>query len=362
MTPEWKRAIKMKRKFAKQYAQSRTEENWELKRIWRNKATSYRRKAIKEYWKQKADDLKAKPSEFYKTFRPFLSDKKQPASEIHIKANRRIEKDQEKVANVLANYFSTMANDIGGAGVNSLTEDDLSSHPSLTDICNANKSNLKNFCFQPLSRKSVQLALEKLNVRKACGYDSISPRMLRLASSGIADSLTKLFNECIRKGEWPEAWKKGEWNPAHKKNDRLDERNYRPTTLLSTVDKVFESMMSTQVNNHFDSKLNPCISAYRKKHSCETTLLRLTEDWKLAADSEQFIGILSTDMSKAFDSLHPSLMINKLKAYGFSEESLSLMRSYFSNRQNRVKLNGVTSSWKDAVRGCPQGSSFGPLL
>ena len=122
--------------------------------------------SIKEYWKQKADDLKAKPSEFYKTFRPFLSDKKQPASEIHIKANRKIEKDQEKVANVLANYFSTMANDIGGAGVNSLTEDDLLSHPSLTNICNANRSNLKNFWFQPLSRNPVQLALEKLKCQK----------------------------------------------------------------------------------------------------------------------------------------------------------------------------------------------------
>ena len=160
--------------------------------------------------------------------------------------------------------------------------------------------------------------------------------MLRLASSGISDSLTKLFNECIRKGEWPEAWKKGEWNPVHKKDDRLDERNYRPITLLSTVDKVFESTMSIQVNNHFDSKLDSRISAYRKKHSCETTLLRLTEDWKLAVDSKQFIGILSTATSKAFDSLHPSLMISKLKAYGFSEESLSLMRSYFSSRQNRV--------------------------
>ena len=144
----------MKRKFATQYAQSRTEENQELKRIWRNKAN----------WKQKADDLKAKPSEFYKTFRPFLSDKKQPASEIHIKTNGRIEKDQEKVANVLANYFSTMANDIGGAGVNSLTEDDLSSHSSVTNICNANKSNRKNLCFQPLSSNLVQLALEKLNI------------------------------------------------------------------------------------------------------------------------------------------------------------------------------------------------------
>ena len=68
--------------------------------------------------------------------------------------------------------------------------------------------------------------------------------MLRLASSGISDSLTKLFNECIRKGEWPEVWKKGEWNPVHKKDDRLDERNYRPITFLSTLDKVFESMMS----------------------------------------------------------------------------------------------------------------------
>ena len=48
-----------------------------------------------------------------------------------------------------------MANDIGGAGVNSLTEDDLSSHSSLTNICNANKSNRKNFCFQPLSSNLV---------------------------------------------------------------------------------------------------------------------------------------------------------------------------------------------------------------
>ena len=183
------------------------------------------------------------------SIKPSGSLKKQPASEIHIKTNGRIEKDQEKVANVLANYFSTMANDIGGAGVNSLTEDDLSSHSSLTNICNANKSNRKNFCFQPLSSNLVQLALEKLNIRKAWGYDSISPRMLRLASSGISDSLTKLFNEYIRKGEWPEAWKKGEWNPVHKKDDRLDERNYRPITLLSTVDKVFESMMSIQVYN-----------------------------------------------------------------------------------------------------------------
>jgi len=32
--------------------------------------------------------------------------------------------------------------------------------------------------------------------------------MLKLASSGMAHALTKLYNDSIQKGEWPEAWKK----------------------------------------------------------------------------------------------------------------------------------------------------------
>lgn len=189
-----------------------------------------------------------------------------------------------------------------------------------------------NFRFKPLRSKQVQTALEKLNVRKASGYDSITPKMLKLASSGIADSLTKLYN------------------PVYKKDDRLDEKNYRPITLLCTVDKVYEQLLSEQVNGYFYTILDPYLSAYRKNYSCETTLLRLTEEWKLAADSRQYVGVLSTGMGRAFDSLHPSLIMNKLKAYGFSEGSLKLMRSYFASRQNRVKLDSVVSAWLEG--GC----------
>ena len=35
------------------------------------------------------------------------------------------------------------------------------------------------------------------------------------------------------------------------------------------------------------------------------------------------VGILSTDMSKAFDSLHPPLLLNKLCAYGFKILNIS---------------------------------------
>ena len=92
-----------------------------------------------------------------------------------------------------------MATQIGGAGVSNLLEQDLSNNSSLINIVKANDNNLENFSFQLLTRNSVCVALEKLNVTKGTGYDSISPKILQLAASGIVDSLTKLFNECIWK-------------------------------------------------------------------------------------------------------------------------------------------------------------------
>lgn len=61
LTSGQKNAIKLKRKYAKQYANNRTNENWELKKRWRNIATKYRRQVIQEYWQRKTEDLKAYP-------------------------------------------------------------------------------------------------------------------------------------------------------------------------------------------------------------------------------------------------------------------------------------------------------------
>ena len=53
-------------------------------------------------------------------------------------------------------------------------------------------------------------------------------------------------------------------------------------------------------------------------------------------DRKEIVTILSTDMSKAFDSLRHSLAIKKLDAYGFGTGSLDLIRSFFDKRLNRV--------------------------
>ena len=66
MTTEWKQAIRNKRKYAQIYAKSRTPENWENKRKWRNIATKERRKAIKDFWREKTKEIAIKPRQFFK--------------------------------------------------------------------------------------------------------------------------------------------------------------------------------------------------------------------------------------------------------------------------------------------------------
>lgn len=69
------------------------------------------------------------------------------------------------------------------------------------------------------------------------------------------------------------------------------------------------------------------------------------------------------DFSKAFDSVNHNLLCMKLKFYfGFSDSSLLLMKSYLTDRVQKVRLGQCTSTALNITSGVPQGSILGPLL
>ena len=72
MNRNWKKAIMMKKRFAKRYTASPTEENLKKMKKWRNEATKLRRKARKEYSKRKAEDFRTSPGNSIKLLSPFL--------------------------------------------------------------------------------------------------------------------------------------------------------------------------------------------------------------------------------------------------------------------------------------------------
>ena len=272
-------------------------------------------------------------------------------------------KDQIKVTEILADHFATIADGIGGTDAELWNLNDFNDHPSVQLIKEKSRG-CETFDFQEVNPTQVKSVLESLDVNKATGYDAIPAKILKVRAEEISLPLSTLYNSCIKKGQWPCDFKKGNWTPVYKKDDKHAKENFRPVTVLSCVNKVFERLLGNQITTKYDDRLGDGLTAYRKHNSCETSLIGLVENWKLPRDNRLLVGILSTDMSKAFDSLHPPLMLCKLKAYGFQEKALDLLCSYMylCSRLGRVCIGLTTSSWRNVERGCPQESVLGPLL
>ena len=364
MNSEWKEAIRARRRAARRYRRTNAPEDLINLKKFRNEATRLRRKAIKSYWKTKAEDLKNKPQDFYKTFMSFLSSKSKCRQVLDIKLNINGQASSNKVdiSEAFGEYFATIADGIGQLDINKCSLGDFDNHSSVMAIRAANHDNSQLFSFRSVKPCEVKDRLKKLKLDKVMGWDLIPPKALKSGASELAVPLANLFNICIKQGYWPTDWKKGEWTAVHKKDDQLQKENYRPVTVQIVINKIFEQLLSSQITGHYNDRLCDHLTAYRKRHSCETVLLYLTESWRHSLDNGECVGVLSTDMSKAFDCLFPPLMLAKLRAYSFDDVSLKLMASYFENRQARVKLGNTTSGWRKVERGCPQGSSFGPLM
>ena len=69
------------------------------------------------------------------------------------------------------------------------------------------------------------------------------------------------------------------------------------------------------------------------------------------------------DLPNAFDTMDHDLLIVDLGTYGFQEDELVFIKSYFTNRQQqRVRINSNFSMWEEIISGVSQSSILGPLL
>ena len=150
--------------------------------------------------------------------------------------------------------------------------------------------------------------------RKETGLDKIPCKLLKIAADIVAPSLTSIFNQSISVGIFPIDWKLARVSPVFKKGKKSDLNNYRPTSVIPIVAKIFEKIIYNQLYKYLNdnSLLTNCQSRFRSLHSTLTALLEATNKWCVNIDKGLLNGVIFIDLKKAFDTIYHKIIIKKL--------------------------------------------------
>ena len=285
------------------------------------------------------------------------------ANDITLKENDAVFTDKRQIAELFNEHFVHIA-DGAGEITDHYYGEGFYDHPSIKAIQANNSIKGEEDClnFQFTNATQIEELLSNVNVRKACRHDMLPPRLIKESSRAKAGPVAKILNTSIAHSRYPSRWKMGQVTPLFKMDEETDKRNYRPVTVLPCLNNIFERLLSVQMQDFYQGLLSDFISAYRRRHSCETALLKLTEDWRACRDRKELVAVVSMDLSKAFDTIPHNLLLAKLKAYGLSSSACALFADYLSGRIQRVKVGDSFSGWQTVTRGVPQGSVLGPML
>ena len=101
---------------------------------------------------------------------------------------------------------------------------------------------------------------------------------------------------------------------------------------------------------------------FRFGHSTDHAILCIIDKIQSAVESSLFSCGIFLDLSKAFDTVNHSVLLDKLEHYGIRGVANNWFSSYLSNRTQFVSIENTCSDYSEISCGVPQGSVLGPLL
>ena len=111
--------------------------------------------------------------------------------------------------------------------------------------------------------------------------DTDIPSSISRENAGIfANFLYFSYNKTVSDCELPKSFKNVNVLPIYRIDLRLEERNYRPISILPTLSKICERIMHSQISTYFDKILSKYIFGFRQGYSSQLCLLVLIEKWK----------------------------------------------------------------------------------
>ena len=246
-------------------------------------------------------------------------------------------KDPLKMSNIFNRYFTSV-------GHNLATQVPRSSH-RFTEYLSLN-NNSGSFFLDPVSPDDIEREIWYIPKNKAYGLYSCPIRILSCAKHIVSGPLADIFNMSVQKGVFQSKLKEAKVIPVCKSDDEREPGNYRPISLLSIFNRIFEKLMYHRLKSFLDKNniLFKSQYGFHEKHSTQHTILDTVNVIQNNMDLKLFTCGIFIDLKKAFDTVDHAILLQKLDHYGIRGTMNGWFSSYLLGRSQVTEVDTYLSS------------------
>jgi hypothetical protein len=239
------------------------------------------------------------------------------------------------------------------------------------DNCPAWPPPRRPFSFSFASASKVARTIQRLKSTEALGIDEIPVSVLKKSVDTLASPIAHLCNRSLATGVVPSGFKVGRLSPIFKGGgkSRKEPASYRPVAILPAMSKILEQIVKVDLEAHLRNTggLPNAQFGFRPRRGCTSALGTAHAGWINSLKARtgvrtQVVGIMSYDLSAAFDTVGVEELKPKLVALGITGRALDWFESYLTGGSQCVVWNGAVSSRIEVRFGVRQGSILGPVL
>jgi len=245
---------------------------------------------------------------FWKTVRPFFSNKGPISEKITLVENDELIKDDKEIGKMFNEFFINITEKLDlnqpptePVPLNELSDNILQNeimlfrnHPSILKIKEKVSNNENSFKFRNTTEDEVEKIISNLKTNKSQAENDIPAKIIKKYSHLFASCFSISINDSFSSGIFPNISKFATVTPVYKKNSKNDKSNYRPISILPVISKIYERVYHNQISEYFEHYFDEQQCGFRKGYSTQTSLLPMEELWKLANDKKMFLGHCSS--------------------------------------------------------------------